>query len=463
MGKTRLIGFCIALVGIAASQSAWPVSLVEIDAARVKGLAYLFKAQKGDGSWFTHDSLKVQTTATALEALTNAGIRSGKTYGAAGAWLANTETASIDSTARKIAALAGTGMNMKPHAQALLAFRTLSDRQVWGAYPQYGMSFPDTPLAIAAIRSSGYSYAGQANEVGNAVACEILPSQRAGGGWSYTRAATLEPTGIGSSALMPSAITLLEIATLKTINGWASISCSGGSSYNLSTILNSGVAYLLTKQNADNGFGENGVSTPLQTALAYLAIQAVNAGHPAIPLAQDYLLTGAGQQSPDGSWSGDPLATALVLKTFPTLSTNALIDGDQDGVPDVIEVALNNGTSPTQADGKSTLATSNGLTIIGFNSPIFIEHIQYLRPMAPLQLNPAGAGPYAITAGSLPPGITMDGNGILSGIPTQIGVFNFSYGVMGKTNEATIAQLNVIESENLFISILPAILNLLLD
>ena len=186
MGKTRLLGYFIALAGVATSQSAWPVSLVEIDAARVKGLAYLFQSQKGDGSWSAHNSLKVQTTAAALEALVNAGIKTGETYGSAAAWLANAETASVDSTARKIASLAITGMNMKPHAQALLAQRTASDRQIWGAYPQYGISFPDTPLGIAAIRLSGYSYADQTNDLKRALACEILPAQRtevSGKGW----------------------------------------------------------------------------------------------------------------------------------------------------------------------------------------------------------------------------------------------------------------------------------------
>lgn len=446
MGKTRLLRHFIALVSVASCQSAWPVSLVEIDAARVRGLAYLYQSQNGDGSWSPHDSLKVQTTATGLEALINAGIKSGETYGAATAWLANAETASIDSTARKIAALAATGMNMKPQAQALLAFRTFSDRQAWGAYPQYETSFPDTPLGIAAIRSSGYTYADQQNDLIRAVACEILPAQRveaSGKGWSYTRKATTNDgfiTGSGS-ALLPTAITLLEVAETRATNGWVSISCPGGSSYTLKTVLDNGVAFLLTKQNADNGFGENGFSTPLETALAYLAIQAVNAAHAALPTAQDYLLTGAGQQAPDGSWGGDPLATALVLKTLPTLSLNALSDTDHDGTPDEIELALNIGTSPTSADGRDMLTTGNGQAVPGLNNSILAASIRYLHPMVPLQLSPAGATGYVITTGTLPQGISMDGSGVLNGTPTQIGTFSFSYSTASGTT--TLAQLAV--------------------
>lgn len=448
MRKTRLLGRFVALACMATSQSAWAVSLVEIDSARVKGLAYLYQSQKGDGSWSAHDSLKVQTTASALEALVNAGIKTGKTYGSAAAWLANAETASVDSTARKIASLAITGMNMKPHALALLAQRTASDRQIWGAYPQYGISFPDTPLGIAAIRLSGYSYTDQTNDLKRALACEVLPAQRvevSGKGWSYAHKATGEAANISGSgsALLPTAITLLEVASVRAAYGWTSVNISGTgcSNFNLTTVLDDGVAYLLTKQNADNGFGENGVSTPLQTALVYLAIKAVNAAHTALPLAQDYLLTGGGQQAPDGSWGGDPLATALVLKTLPALSLNTLSDTDHDGVPDEIELAMNSGTSTTHADGRDMLAPGNGQAVPGLNSPILAASVRYLHPMAPLQLSPSGATTYTITNGVLPPGITMDGIGILSGTPTQIGTFSFSYSPTSETT--TLAQLVV--------------------
>src|SRR3569623_644809 len=444
MGKLRLFAFAGVLGGLAVSQVAWPISLVEIDAARVKGLAYLFQSQKGDGSWSANDTLKVQTTATEQEALIHAGIITGQTYGAASAWLANAETASVDSTARKIAALAGTGMNMKPYAQALLTARSASDRQAWGAYPQYGVSFPDTPLGIEAVRLSGYSYANQSTELKNAVECEIMPSQRAeasGKGWSYMpRITTGETISMSASALLPTASTLLEVAKLSNTNNWISLYCQGVT-YNLGTVLNNGVTYLLTKQNADNGFGENGVSTPMQTALVYLAIQAVNAAHPALAPAQDYLLIGAGQQSADGSWGGDPLSTALVLKTLPALSPNTLTDTDHDGVPDEIELALNNGSSSTSADGRDAQAPGNGQSLPGVNSTLLAATLRYLHPMNPLQLSPAGAPSYAITNGMLPPGIAMDGTGVLSGTPTQIGTFSFSYSAANGT--AALAQLVV--------------------
>lgn len=426
------------LIGIAMPMVASPpvlsASLAEMDTARVKGLAYLYRTQNGDGSWANLDSLKVQTTATALEALINAGINTGKTYASAGAWLANVDPPSVDSAARKIAALSRTGMNMKPQAQALLALRAQTDRQVWGAYPQYGMSFPDTTLGIAAIRLSGYAYANQATELNKAVACEILPAQRSeavGKGWAFTRFATNETANIGRSALLPTAITLLELATLRSQNGWTTLSCPQGSTYNLATALNDGKNYLLSKQNADNGFGEDGVSTPMQTALVYLAIQAIDANQPALVAAQDYLLSGTGAQASDGRWGEGALTTALVLKTLPPLAPGMLADSDRDGIPDEIEIALGNGTSTVHADGRSELAPGNGQSIPGLNSPILIKSLRYLHPMSPLQLGPAGAGSYVLTDGALPPGTVMNANGIVSGTPTRVGAYSLNLSVDG--------------------------------
>lgn len=426
-----LIGIAMPIV---ASPPALAASLAEMDAARVKGLAYLYRTQNGDGSWANLDSLKVQTTATALEALMNAGINSGKTYASASAWLANIDPPSVDSAARKIAALSRTGMNMKPQAQALLVLKTLSDRQAWGAYPQYGVSFPDTPLGIAAIRLSGYAYTNQSAELSKGVACEILPAQRpeaVGKGWAFTRSAANETANTSRSALLPTAITLLELATLRLQYGWTTLSCPQGSTYNLTTALNDGKNYLLSKRNADNGFGEDGVSTPMQTALAYLAIQAIDAGQPALAAAQDYLLSGAGAQTSDGRWGEGALTTALVLKTLPTLSPGMLADGDRDGVPDEVESVLDMGTSTTHADGRNELSPGNGQAIPGLNSSILVKSLRYLHPMSPLQLGAAGATSYVVAAGALPPGTVLDANGVVSGTPTRIGTYSLNLSVDG--------------------------------
>ncbi|MCX5804630.1 MAG: hypothetical protein NT010_00995 [Proteobacteria bacterium] len=81
------------------------VSQEQIDNARYKGLAWLMTHQLGDGSWQAAPGLEVQSTAAALDALTNAGIRTGYSFGAAVSWLMNADAPSVDSLSRKIIAL----------------------------------------------------------------------------------------------------------------------------------------------------------------------------------------------------------------------------------------------------------------------------------------------------------------------------------------------------------------------
>lgn len=86
----------------------------EIDAARVKALAYLIHSQKGAGHWSTAGGLEVQATAAALEALQNAGFRKGGPYSKAIAWLANAVPASVEGKAHQIMALQTAGLHVWP-------------------------------------------------------------------------------------------------------------------------------------------------------------------------------------------------------------------------------------------------------------------------------------------------------------------------------------------------------------
>ncbi len=437
---------CLCLVASMGVEAATPA---QIDDARAKGLAWLVKNQKGDGSWQAHGALKVQSTAAALEALMQAGMRSGETYGAAVGWLSNVDASSIDARSRKVAALALAGLDTASLAQALLAARPQTDRQTWGAYPQYAMSFPDTPLGLAALRLSGYSYTNQDTELLNAVACGVLPAQRSDGGWAHVNPAASAPDSVKGSALLPTALTLLELAAQKTAKGWTTLSC-GSVNYDLATVLNNGVSFLLTRKNAaDNGFGEKSVSTILDTALAYMAIQAVNPAHSALGPAQDYLLTGAGKPGADGGWGGDPLATAYALKTLPAV---VLPDGDGDGIPDAVETALNNGSGTTVADGRSA-APGNGQGTAGVNSPLSLP-AAIVGEIYTHGLALGGQSGFVLASGSLPPGLTLDANGQLAGTPTQSGTYSFQYRY--DATQTRIAQLAVSEPNDGDVPVLPA-------
>lgn len=92
----------------------------DVETARAKGLAWLLTQQLGDGSWRAAPGLEVQSTAAALDAITNAGISRGYAFGAAVAWLQNADAPSIDSLSRKAAALKGAGVDVASHFTSLM-------------------------------------------------------------------------------------------------------------------------------------------------------------------------------------------------------------------------------------------------------------------------------------------------------------------------------------------------------
>jgi hypothetical protein len=409
-----------ALISSGMVQPTWSASPDDINSARANGLAWLVKNQKGDGSWFNKEALKVQSTSATIEALMNAGMRYGHAYSGGVAWLANAYAASIDAQARKIATLSLAGFDTTVLAQSLLAARPFADRQVWGAYPCYNTSFPDTPLGLAALRLSGYAYANKTADLANALACEVMAAQRSDGGWAYVKpAGTNEPATVGGSRLMPTAFTVLELKAQQTAMGWTSRTC-GSTTYYFSTVLGNGVNFLLSRKNSDNGFGENGVSSPLETALAYLPIASVNSADSSLGPAQDYLITGTGKPAPDGSWGGDPFATAMVLKTLPAVT---LTDSDGDGIPDVVETAMNSGSSTTVADNRNT-ATGNGQGKTGVNSALFVASATINVSFSHIV---SGTAPYQLLSGNLPDGLSLASSGLISGTPTKLGSFNFTF------------------------------------
>jgi squalene cyclase len=85
----------VVLCVISMASGAMAATQQDIDNARAKGLAWLISNQNGDGSWKAAAGLEVQSTATALEALMNAGITQGFDYGAAVSWLKNTDPSSV--------------------------------------------------------------------------------------------------------------------------------------------------------------------------------------------------------------------------------------------------------------------------------------------------------------------------------------------------------------------------------
>jgi hypothetical protein len=317
----------------------------QLDAARNKGLAWLISHQHDDGSWRGPSGSEVATTATAVEALNRAGLKS-YPYAASVSWLGNASVASVDSMARRVLALRQAGVTVTTAVEQLKAWRNTS--LTWGAYSGFDTSFPDTPLTLGAIRQSQSTYSNQDLASG---LCAIVVAQKTGdasvlGSWSYIRSGPTPAAGTTLSAILPTVHNVLELDATRVTKGWSGLSC-GGTSYTLATVVTNGLTWLLSRRrNADGGFGEPGMSTVSDTAIVYHALNLLRPADPAIGTALDYLI---GRQQADGSWAGGALPTSLVLKALPAPST-PLADTDKDGLPNAIELLL--GKNPNVADSR---------------------------------------------------------------------------------------------------------------
>jgi hypothetical protein len=201
-------------------------------------------------------------------------------------------------------------------------------------------------------------------------------------------------------------------------------------------MVNDALTWMLSRQSVvDGGFGDNGTSSALETALAYLAINEVAGGAYAAELGEALGFLVAGQDA-DGSWGGDPFTTALALGTLPALAPGTLADSDGNGIPDEVETLL--GEDPLVAD--RTGASGNGLAVEGSTVSQTLsggdQYAGYSYTLPPGTGNP----PYSweIVSGFLPDGLSMNsGTGEISGTPDTSGTFNFTYQV----NDAEGSQL----------------------
>jgi len=92
--------------------------------------------------------------------------------------------------------------------------------------------------------------------------------------------------------------------------------------YNIQNSINKALAYILTKQNPDGGFGSS-PSTVYETALAFESLVASGADISAVASsAINYLIT---TQLSDGSWVEDPYSTALALRVLANVKPNLSI------------------------------------------------------------------------------------------------------------------------------------------
>lgn len=432
-----------------------------VDEARAKALKWLVQTQNGDGSFSGQQGLETQATAASVEAMLAGGMSKSPQYGRALSWLANAPGASVDSRAWQAMALAAAGRDATTIAGTLRDDRNISvakagnistgNTALWGPFPGYAASLPDTALAYGAIRSAGVSYSGDTTELTVTVLCQTLNAQLTtapwSGSWPYALPQNGQPTHAINGSLSATALTLFELKKQRQANRFLNGSaCSRTSPSAVDTGMTNAKAWLLSQANSDGAFAERSpqsgtleTPSPVATALAVRALALFAAegdttASAAVTKAQTWL---ASQQSTDGSWRSDPFVTARVLAAFPTASGPQIADADSDGLPDVVEQQL--GTQTAVADAQSSLNT-NGNAQAGVTASSFSIVATLGQPFNYSLTPNSGTAPFNFTKtdGVLPPGLSVAANGTVSGTPTSVGSYAFDYEISDAAGLSTL-------------------------
>lgn len=245
------------------------------------GLNYLTTVQSQDGTWQSETVESTTATLSVLDTLKLLNQTAGTPYISGTAWLQAQTPVSVNYIAERLRAIGLVDVS------ALLS-SVDSINGGWGGDAGFETNPLDTASALKALKSANYS---DQTVIFGAISC-LFSTQNLDGGWGFAQDAD---SNVFVTAQVTSALAQYKNA------------------FQMSTQLASAAAFLLSKQNPDNGFGSD-TSTVFETALAFIALIESGQGQAlSLQNAVNYLTT---TQAANGSWNDDPYSTALALRAL---------------------------------------------------------------------------------------------------------------------------------------------------
>jgi subtilase family serine protease len=282
------------------------------------GLLWLNGANNSTGSWGSDAgpiTNEYFASIAALDALNALAQNNAPIYQNSILWLQARSVEHTAYVAQRISVLANAGVDLTSDISGLIALGNADNG--WGGYLYFTSNNYHTALALQALKKINYQ---DQNTISYALGY-LTGTQNSDGGWGFCSSADLGCVdGEGDSNVYMTALIVETLSQFKT-------------TYNLTTPISKGIAYILAHQNIDSGFGPStgsgqGTSNVYETALAVIAlIDAPSTGSgqvgsgfaTALQNAINYLIA---TQSSNGSWNDDPYSTALALRALANVKPN---------------------------------------------------------------------------------------------------------------------------------------------
>jgi hypothetical protein len=271
------------------------------------GIEYLRLSQSSEGYWGTAPEVPYNSfldTCIVAETLKYLN-ETGPAYNSAIQWINAIEVSNDDYFFTKMSVLGQAGIDVSTIRVYLLNVKNIDGG--WGVIEVFESDIKRTTLALQALKTINYA---DQTIISSALGY-LISTQNPDGGWGFYPSPCSGCDADQSNVYMAAMV-------LKTLSQYKNI-------YYLQTPINNAVAYLLTKQNQDGGFGSSS-STVYETSLAFLAlVESGSLGTTSPTLIQNAINYLTSTQLSNGSWNDDPYSTALALRALANIKPNLSI------------------------------------------------------------------------------------------------------------------------------------------